>query len=322
MRSWRAPSSITGLLTLSFALAGCPKKDDEDGKDDGKADDGKADGKADGKDDGEDDGEPTLQVAGGDETVEGPVPPDTSMVLFSIEGALVPVACFDKDAGAIKAGDDCKKMVKEGDEVRLDAGFSNARNKALGGPTEPQCLAGAGKEVAIAVENLKEANYKYATWPPSGVKAVKLVDAEETTGGSATTLDEDTEGKLLAAIKKDKASVGDELTLHQRAEVELDDNGKKDVFLSVHIKDPKIIEQYAWSGVFLARDGNLDELVLIDKSKSKKDVFELRGTVNLDGAGDQELWFRVVQAEGGGGDRVYQIEGGAAKGVGDWTCGA
>jgi len=92
--------------------------------------------------------------------------------------------------------------------------------------------------------------------------------------------------------------------------------------LSVHIKDPKIIEQYAWSGVFLARDGNLDDLVLVDKSKSKKDVFELRGTVNLDGAGDKELWFRVVQAEGGGGDRVYTVNGGAPKGVGKWTCGA
>lgn len=317
----RTLGSYSWLLVAALAVTGCPKGDDDkaDGKD-GKA--GKDDGKAD-KDDGkagDDEGEASLQVAEGDDNVDGPIPPDASMVLFSIEGSLMPLACFDKDAGTIKAGKDCLALVKEGDPVRLDAGFSNARNKAAGAPVEPQCMAGAGKKVAIGVEGISDANYKFATLPPSGVRAVKLVK-DDTLGGAAVSVDDDTKAKLLAAIQKDRASAKGEVELHQVAEVDLDGNPKKDVFYAAYIKDPKVIEQYLWSGMLLAPDGDLDGLVLVEKSKSKKDVFEIRAAVNLDGAGGSEIWMRLVWAEGGG-DRLYRFDGGKPKALGKWTCGA
>ena len=132
---------------------------------------------------------------------------------------------------------------------------------------------------------------------------------------------DDVKAKLSAAIKKDKASASGEVELHQVAELDLDGNGKDDVVYSVHIKDPKVLEQYAWSGIFLARDGNLDELLLLEKTKSLKDVFEVRAAVNIDGAGSAELWLRMSFADGGG-DRLYRVEAGKVEPVGKWTCGA
>lgn len=309
------------MFAAALVLAGCPKKDDatDGGKDDAKA--AKDGGKDKGDDKaGSDEGEASLKVAEGDDNTDGPLPPEASMVLFSIEGSLMPLACFDKASGTIKDGKACLGLVKEGESVRLDAGFSNARNKPAGGRVEPTCLDGAGKEVAIAVEGISEANYKFATWPPAGVRAVKLVE-DDTLGGSATAVDEDVQGKLLAAMQKSRGSLKGAVVVHQVAKVDLDDNKKKDVFYSAFIRDPKIMEQYAWSGIFLARDGNVDDLVLVEKSKSRKDVFEVRATVNLDGKGDKEAWIRLVWAEGGG-DRVYRFDGGAPAAVGKWTCGA
>jgi len=312
--------SCTWLLTLGLALCSCKKGED-------KADDGKADGKAASKDTkgeadaaGSDEGEASLVVAEGDDNVDGPIPPEASMVLFSIEGALMPLACFDKASGAVKSGKACLAMVKEGEAVRLDAGFSNARNKSAGGPVVPQCLAGAGKEVAIGVEGLSDVNYKFATWPPAGVRAVKLVK-DDTMGGSALSVDDDTKAKLLAAIQKNKASAKGEVELHQVAEVDLDGNPTKEVFYSVFIKNPKMSEQYLWSGIFVATDGKTDALSLVEKSKSLKDIFELRATVDMDGKDAREVWLRLVWAEGGG-DRLYQKKGGAFEPLGQWTCGA
>ncbi len=310
---------LTSLIAAAAVLTGCPKDDDKpaDGaKDDGKAakDDGKSDDKP------EDEGEASLQVAEGDDNVDGPIPPEASMVLFSIEGALMPLACFDKAAGDIKSGKQCLELVKEGDPVRLDAGFSNARNKPAGARVEPQCLAGEGRNVAIGVEGISDANYKYATWPPSGVRTVKIVP-EDTLGGSAVTVDEDTKAKLLAAMKKSKSSLSGDVELHQVAKVDLDGNPKKDVFYSAFIRDPKIIEQYAWSAMFLAPDGDMDKLELVEKSKSRKDVFELRALLDIDGMGTKEAWVRLVWAEGGG-DRLYRFDGAEPAPVGKWTCGA
>lgn len=309
--------SRVSLVLPLLLLTACPDKGDGGTKTDGKA----ADGKAPAQDGGaSDEGEASLVVAAGDDDIEGPVPPQVSMVVFSIEGALMPVACFDQTAGSIKGGKDCLSLVKEGDPVRLDAGFSNARNKKAGGPVEPTCMAGEGKAVALSVEGgVDDANYKYASLPPSGVKIINAVK-ESTMGGSATTVDDHVKAKLLAAMQKDRGSVKGEVLLHQVAEVDLDGNPNKDVFYSAFVRDPKVIEQYLWSGIFVARDGDLDALTLVEKSDSRKDVYEVRATLNLDGKGDAEIWMRLVWAEGGG-DRLYTMDG-KPKPIGAWTCGA
>jgi hypothetical protein len=107
--------------------------------------------------------------------------------------------------------------------------------------------------------------------------------------------------------------------VHQVAEV----HGitAKDKFFSVYVPHPKIAEQYSWSGAFLAEGGDMAKLQLVEKSKSKKDVFEVRGWLDLDGDKANELWLRIVWEENAG-DRVVTLKGGKPKALGQWSCGA
>lgn len=293
---------------VALCLAACPSEDE--GKDG-------AEKKADEKE-GEQDDAGSLQVAQGDGGVDGPVPPDTSMVFFAVEGALYPLGCFDKDAGSIESGDACLKMVKVGDAVRV-ASHDSQYNKEAGEPVEPQCMAGLGKKIAIGVEGITEgADFKYGTWPPSGIKVVEEVDPESTKP-SALHLSDDEESALLEAIKAAGGSTGETLEAHQVAEIK--GLTPKDKVFSVYVPNPKVIEQYKWSGVFVAEGGDLKKLTLLAKSKTKKDVFEVRGSLDLDGDGTNELWTRLVFAEGGG-DRLMSLKPGSAEPIGDWSCGA
>jgi hypothetical protein len=113
---------------------------------------------------------------------------------------------------------------------------------------------------------------------------------------------------------------GDELRAHQVAEIDVDDDGKSDKVYAVFLPHPTLSEQYNWSGIFWAKDVNLDNLVLLEHSRTKRDVFEVRATLDLDGDKTNELWLRLVFAEGGG-DRLVQIDGGRPKALGGWTCG-
>jgi hypothetical protein len=304
--------STATLCTVAFCLAGCPSEEEPAKKDDTK------ESKKDTKEEGEQDDAGSLMVAEGDGGVDGPVPPETSMVFFSVEGALYPLACFDKDAGALKSGNDCLKMVKPGDAVRV-ASHDSQYNKKAGEPVEPQCLAGSGKKVAVGVEGITEgADFLYGTWPPAGIKVVKEVD-KDSLSPRALHLSDDETSAIKAAIKAAGGSVGEELKVHQVAEV----HGitAKDKFFSVYVPHPKIAEQYSWSGAFLAEGGDMAKLQLVEKSKSKKDVFEVRGWLDLDGDKANELWLRIVWEENAG-DRVVTLKGGKPKALGQWSCGA
>ncbi len=302
------------LCAVALSLAGCPSED-EPAKDDKKT--GKDEAKAEGEGEEQDDAG-SLMVAEGDGGVDGPVPPEVSMVFFAIEGALYPLACFDKEANAIKAGEACLKMVKPGDAVRV-ASHDSKYNKEAGELVEPQCLAGSGKKLAIGVDGITEgADFLYGTWPPAGIKVVKEVE-RDSTGPAAVQIGDEETSKLTAAVKAAGGSVGEDLKVHQVAEITgLTD---KDKVYSVYVPDPKVLEQYKWSGAFLAEGGSLDKLTLIEKSKTKKDVFEVRGSMDLNGDKVHELWMRIVFAEGSG-DRIFKLSSGKAEPVGDWSCGA
>jgi hypothetical protein len=305
------PKMIAMLVALSLGSA-CKKDDD-------KKDDAKAEAKADAGDEKAegDEGEASLVVAEGEDAVEGPVPPETSMVFYVVEGALLPIGCFDKEQGKLLSGAPCLQMAPAGEEARLSS-VDSAFNRSIGEPTEPQCMAGSGRNVALSVEVSDSANFKYAAWPPSTLKAVKWVP-EDTTSPRATRLADDESEKLLAAMRK-HGGRGDEVRAHQVAEVDVDVDGKKDKVYAVFIPHPTLSEQYNWSGIFWAKDGDLDNLVLLEQSRSKKDVFEVRGTLDLDGDETNELWLRMIFAEGAG-DRILQIEAGKPKALGAWTCG-
>ncbi len=302
----------SSLCAVALSLAGCPSED-EPAKGDKK--DGKEETK---KEEGEQDDAGSLMVAEGDGGVDGPVPLEVSMVFFAVEGALYPLACFDKDSKTIKSGAACLKMVQPGDSVRV-ASHDSQYNKKAGEPVEPQCLAGSGKKVAIGVEGITEgADFLYGTWPPAGIKVIKEVD-DDSTGPGAVQIGDDETAKLKAAITSAGGKVGDELKVHQVAEIQ--GRTAKDKVYSVYVPHPKVLEQYKWSGAFLAEGGSLDKLSLIAKSKSKKDVFEVRGSMDLDGDKVNELWMRIVFAEGSG-DQIFTLSGGKVSGIGKWSCGA
>jgi len=304
---------LHAIGALALLCAACNKGGDEDkGKDgdakatkDAKADDGAAG----------DEGEPTLQVAEGDAGAEGPVPPETSMVFFQIEGGLLPLACFDKDKGTLSSGTGCLDMVPADAEVRVSGG-DQAFNKKVGERIEPRCLIGSGKKIALDAESLSGgAEFTYGAWPPSALKILTRV-SEDSTASPETDLDDDTKAKLSKAVP----AQGD-IIAHQVAELDLDGNDQKDALYSVFVPHKTMLEQYTWSGIFLARDGNLDDLVLLAKSQSRKDVFEVLGALDLDGSGSRELWIRMIYEEGAG-DAVFQIDGAEPKQLGKWSCGA
>jgi hypothetical protein len=298
---------------LALLAAACNKGGDEGGK---EASDAKAKSDAKGAKDGEagDDGEPTLKVAEGDAGAEGPVPPDTSMVFFQAEGALIPLACFDKDKGEVRGGAACLSLVPAGADVRVSAG-DQAFNKKTGDRATPTCLDATGNKDALSAEGLTGgAEFTYGAWPPSALKIVTLV-SPDSTSPAATQIDDDTKAKLAAAVP-----AKGELTVQQVAEIDVDGNAKKDGIYSVFIPHRSLPGQYAWSGVFLAPDGDLGGLVLLAKSASNKDVFEVLGTLDVDGQGSRELWIRMVYAEGAG-EAVFQLDGKSAKALAKWSCG-
>ena len=302
------------LTSLALGPAGC-KKDDAEA--DGKAADAKGDAKGDGKGDAkEEDDAGSLKVATGDEGVDGPVPPDSSMVFFAVEGALLPLACFDKDKGKVESGDACLDLVPKDGTLRVSS-IDSEYNKPVGERVEPDCTAGSGKKNALAIEGMSDAaNYKFGAWPPSGIKIVKLV-SDESLDDASLQLSDDEKTALGKAIGRDGAGIEP----HQIAEIDADGSDKKDKIYSVYIPDPKVVEQYAWSGILIARDGDLANLVLLETSKSKKDLYEVKGTLDLDGDKKPELWMRQVFAEGSG-DRLTKVTEKGADPIGKWSCGA
>ncbi len=262
--------------------------------------------------------DPGLEVAAGDEVEDGPLPPDSDMVFFANDGGLLPLGCFDAKTKKVTGGAACLDRVPEGAKVRLGTPTTTAK-RAVTGRIEPLCLSGSGKKVALGVEGLGEgASYVVGVWPPATYRAVALVP-EETKSKKATRLGEDLAAQLRAALSRLGAPSGD-VEAVQVASVDVDGNGTPDRFFSLVVPDPKNDERYRFSGALWAPDGDIGRAVLVDRSKRKEDVFELRGLVDLDGDGTKELWLRMNFAEGGG-DRLVRLRGRKAEPLGRWTCG-
>ena len=315
-RSW---FTFPATLSLVFAVVACGSKTEkkQDAKTAAKADAKNGDAKAEGGSDPAD----QLVVAHDDTVEKGPVPPDADLVFFVVDGGLLPLGCFSKATAKVATGNQCLDMVADGAEVRVGSGDTSTLKKVTG-RAEPLCLAGSGKKVALAAEGLStEANYRFAAWPPAGFRTVELV-SDDTLDPNNLVLSDEQQQALQAAIKASGARASGEVAAHQIASVDIDGNDNKETVFSAHIPHPKQPERYLWSGMFLAPDGDLSKLALLSRSKSKEDVLEVRGTIDIDGDGRRELWMRLVFEEGGG-DRLFVVDANnKAKPLGSWTCGA
>ncbi len=132
---------------------------------------------------------------------------------------------------------------------------------------------------------------------------------------------EEAEAKAVQeAISKVRNVKGD-FQSKQKASVDVDGDGKDELFVSAILGNPADPDTYLFSGLFMAPGGDLANLVLVDRSRKGADVIRLRGAVDLDGDGKRELW-TGISFDGGAGDRVVKLTDGEPTPIGKWTCGA
>jgi len=301
----RSMQMLAALAALTFTLPACKDKDKEEEKPaaepEAKAPEPEPDAAPQ---------EPRFDLS-------GPKPPETSSVVFAVDGALLPLACFNKDKGEILAGKQCAGLVAEGSEVYMESSFgTKSLDKTGAGTKDSMC----GDPGAIPTPELDGGrDYDWAVWPKSLGLDYKQMHPD-TWSDRGARLDEAQTKAVQAAISKLRNVQGD-FQSKQKASVDIDGDGKDELFVSAILANPKDPSTYLFSGLFMAPGGDLDKLVLIARSTKSADEIRLRGAVDLDGDGTLELWTGIT-FDGGHGDRIVQLTGGEPKPVGGWTCGA
>jgi hypothetical protein len=249
--------------------------------------------------------------------LSGPKPPETSSAVFAVDGALLPLACFDKDKGKLVPGKECAGLVAEGSEVYMESSFGNKALDKTGAGTKPSLCGDSG---ALPTAQLDSgAAYDWGVWPKSLGPDYKQMHPD-TWSDRGARLDEAEATAIQAAITKVRNVKGD-FQPKQKASVDIDGDGKDELFVSAILGNPADPDTFLFSGLFMAPGGDLANIVLIDRSKKGADVIRLRGAVDLDGDGKRELW-TGLSFDGGSGDRVIQLVDGDPKPIGGWTCGA
>ncbi len=260
---------------------------------------------------------PGAGVAEGESIPAGPVPPNTSMAFYVVEGALVPLGCWDKDKHKLAAGKACLPFAPKGTEVLLGTGDGYTR-KTIEGHGRPTCEPGEGDPTALTVSGLDVgANQRFAVWPPSAATLVELV-SDQTKSERATKLPDD-ERTIVDAAIEDRTQ-GKTYKVHQRASADVDGDGQAERFWSVYVPGEGENEAHVFSALLMAPASAGPAKILLE-TKSKPDAYELRGTVDLEGDKKRELWLGITYPDGGG-DRLARLDGGKLVALGEWTCGA
>jgi hypothetical protein len=247
----------------------------------------------------------------------GPKPPETASVLFSVDGALVPLACFDKAKGAVVAGAECSALVAEGSEVYMESSFGKKNLEKTGAGT---VVSTCGDEGATPTATLSAgADYDWAVWPKSVAPTFEQL-SPDTWSDRGARLEEAEAKAIQDAIAKQGDPKGEFLS-KQKATIDIDGDNKKELFVSAVIINAADTNTYLFSGLLMAPGGDLANVQLIDRAKKGTgDIIKLFGAVDLDGDGKRELW-TGISFDGGAGERVVQL-GAQPTPLGKWTCGA
>lgn len=246
----------------------------------------------------------------------GPIPPEASAVFFTVDGALIPLACYLHDKKKIASGKDCAKVVKEGDEVYLKSKSVENLDK-LGAPKAAMCEGPvSGTPTSLSVPAVDAgATFDFAVSPKSFARQVVLLP-EDSWSEKKPALD----AAEIAALTT-LAKVTGELSVRQVALQDLDGDAAPEKIVSVAQINPKDSERFIFSGVFLQRGSAPGTWQLLESRVNDTASFTVRAALDLDGDRNHELWINAVTTEGGGGDRIYQLTQTGATGLGKWSCG-
>lgn len=250
--------------------------------------------------------------------LSGPKPPQTSAVVFAVDGALLPLACFDQAKGALVAGSGCGDLVAEGSEVYMESSFGNkALEKTNPGKRDSMC----GDKNALPTAGLEGgAAFDWAVFPKS--LGPEFVQMNPDTWSDRGARLEEAETKATQAALMSIRNAKNDIQSKQKATVDIDGDGKDELFVSAVMLNPSDPESYLVSALLMAPGGDLEQVKVVDTAKrGSGDVIRLRGVVDLDGDGTRELWTGIT-FDGGNGDRIVQVVDGEAKPLGKWTCGA
>ena len=246
----------------------------------------------------------------------GPIPPEASAVFFTVDGALIPLACYLQDKKKLASGKDCLKAAKPGDEVYLK---SNSVEKLdiIGAPKDALCeVGGGGTPSSLSVPAVDAgASFDYAVAPKSLARQVTLL-SEDSWGEKKPSL----AAEEIAALTG-LAAVEGALTVRQVALQDIDGDAAADKLVSVFQINPKDSERFSFSGVFVQYASAPGSWVLVESNKNDTLSFTVRAALDLDGDRNHELWINSVSTDGGGGDRIYQVTRTGATGLGKWSCG-
>lgn len=252
--------------------------------------------------------------------LSGPKAPEASTVFFAVDGALVPLACFDKDKGELRGGVDCGKMVADGESVYVQSEFTKALD-VIGGPKNALCEVDDNPTSRSATSVDGGAAYDFAVWPKAAAPLVQAAPSESLSE-RATQFEDGEKEALLAAIDKAKSSASKgELRLKQKVKLDIDGDGTPETFFAAVMAHPSSADRNLFTGVFMAPGGDISAITMVEQSKRDTDVVVLNGTVDLDGDGKHELW-TGLSYDGGSGDRIVKLEGGKAEALSKWSCGA
>lgn len=298
---------LSATLSLCLVLAACPageKKTDPKKTADAKTPDTKVeDNKID----------PSTSLSKSVQTIDtaGPVPPEVSGVVYAVDGALIPLACFIKGK-KLHSGKDCLAVAKKGDEVYLRTRGSEQVEK-IGDPKSANCevgAAGAPTSLSTAATD-GGAAFDFAVAPKSLARLITFASEESLTERRPSLSAEET--AAITALSK----VTGELSISQTLVHDIDGDGAPDKVVAAYQFNPKDTERYNFAGVFVLRGG---KWTIAEQASDIKGL-TVRATIDLDGDKIHELWVNANGTDGSGGDRFVQLTADGGNPIGKWSCG-
>ena len=245
----------------------------------------------------------------------GAVPPEASAVFYTVDGALIPIGCWDGHKKKLDGGKDCLHLTKAGEEVYLRSNNVEKLDK-LGPPKSAMCQPGEDKPTSLSIPAVDAGEtFDYAVYPKSMGKLINRVDAE--TWSEKGRVASDAEKTALRELAKAEG----ELQINQSVTFDVDGDTKPDKLFSVYVVNPKDSEKLSYSGVLLQRGSDPSKWVPILESPAATEIYTVRAFIDLDGDRTQEVWVNAVLTDGGGGDRMLKLKDGGADPLAKWSCG-